>query len=82
MVKQQIPNCGGLSFRALVFAALTMLALALPSAGRAVVNIEGHTPAPLPDYDSRASAEPTADQLEVAEAALAACLKLEHAAAA
>src|SRR6478735_1255044 len=66
MVKQQIPNCGGMSFRALVLAALTLLALALPSAGRAVVNIEGHTPAPLPDYDSRASAAPTADQIAAA----------------
>jgi extracellular elastinolytic metalloproteinase len=45
---------------------LSTLALALPSAGRAIVNIEGHTPAALPDYDSRASVAPTADQLAAA----------------
>jgi hypothetical protein len=47
---------------------LSTLALTLPSAGRAVVNIEGITPAPLPDYDSRASVSPTADQLAAASA--------------
>jgi hypothetical protein len=60
MVKQLIPDRCGLSLCA-VIAALSTLALALPSASRAIVNIEGHTPAPLPDYDSRASAAPTAD---------------------
>ena len=67
MVSQLIPNRRGLSLCA-VIAALSTLALALPSAGRAVVNIEGHTPAALPDYDSRASAAPTADQLAAASA--------------
>ncbi len=47
---------------------LSTLALALPSAGRAIVNIEGHTPAALPDYDSRASVAPSADQLAAASA--------------
>ena len=42
MVSQLIPYRRGLSFCAV--AALLMLALALPSAGHAVVNIEGHTP--------------------------------------
>ena len=65
MVSQLIPDRRGLSLCA-VLAVLSTLALALPSAGRAVVNIEGHTPAPLPDYDSRASAAPTADQLAAA----------------
>ena len=67
MVSQLIPDRRGLWLCA-VMAALSTLALALPSAGRAVVNIEGHTPAPLPDYDSRASAAPTADQLAAAAA--------------
>ena len=67
MVSQLIPDRRGLSLCA-VLAVLSTLALALPSAGRAVVNIEGHTPAPLPDYDSRASAAPTADQLAAATA--------------
>ncbi len=67
MVSQLIPNRRGLSL-CTVMAVLSTLALALPSAGRAVVNIEGHTPAPLPDYDSRASAAPTADQLAAATA--------------
>ena len=67
MVSQLIPDRRGLSLCA-VMAVLSTLALALPSAGRAVVNIEGHTPAPLPDYDSRASAAPTADQLAAATA--------------
>src|SRR6476646_1896152 len=67
MVSQLIPDRRGLSLCA-VLAVLSTLALALPSAGRAVVNIEGHTPAPLPDYDSRASAEPTADQFAAATA--------------
>jgi extracellular elastinolytic metalloproteinase len=47
---------------------LAVAALAFPATGRAVVNIEGHTPAPLPDYDSRASTAPTADQLAAANA--------------
>src|SRR6478752_8735354 len=67
MVSQLIPNRRGVSLFT-VMAVLSTLALALPSAGRAVVNIEGHTPAPLPDYDSRASAAPTADQLAAAPA--------------
>src|SRR3954469_12694195 len=44
------------------------LALALPSAARAIVNIEGVTPEQLPDFDSRASVEPTAEQLAAADA--------------
>ena len=40
-----------LLFSAITVAALSMLALALPSAGLAIVNIEGHTPEALPDYD-------------------------------
>ncbi len=51
-----------------LFVVLSILALALPAAGTAVVNIEGHTLAPLPDYDSRASVAPTADQLAAASA--------------
>ncbi len=66
MAHQPIPHRRELAFGAA--AVLAILALALPSAGRAVVNIEGHTPAPLPDYDSRASAAPTADQLSAASA--------------
>ena len=51
-----------------LFVTLSTLALALPSAGRAIVNIEGHTPEALPDYDSRASVAPSADQLAAASA--------------
>ncbi len=51
-----------------LFITLSTLALALPSAGRAIVNIEGHTPEALPDYDSRASVAPSADQLAAANA--------------
>jgi hypothetical protein len=50
-----------------VFAILAFLALAVPSAGRAVVNIEGYTATPLPDFDSRASVAPSADQLAAAK---------------
>ena len=57
-----------LLFSAITVAALSMLALALPAAGLAVVNIEGHTPKALPDYDSRASVAPSADQLAAASA--------------
>jgi len=42
-----------------IVATLSVVAAAIPSAGRAVVKIEGQTPAPLPDYDSRASVAPT-----------------------
>ena len=49
-------------------AALSMLVLVLPSAGRAVVNIEGVTQTALPDFDSRAKVAPTADQLAAANA--------------
>src|SRR3954467_12447526 len=66
MVSQLIPDRRELSLCAAVVAVLSVLALALPSAGRAVVNIEGHTPAPLPDYDSRASVAPAAAQLAAA----------------
>ena len=58
----------GRSLCVALVATLSGLALALPSAGRAFVNIEGHTPVPLPDYDSRASVAPSADQLAAANA--------------
>ncbi len=58
----------GLSICIALLATLSGLALALPSAGRAFVNIEGQTPIPLPDYDSRASVAPSADQLAAASA--------------
>src|SRR5262252_169823 len=58
----------GSLFGVVILAALSVLVLVLPSAGRAVVNIEGQTPAALPDYDSRASVAPTADQLAAANA--------------
>src|SRR5262245_39279591 len=59
--------------RAVVFgvvslAALSILVSVLPSAARAVVNIEGVTQSALPDFDSRASVAPTADQLAAANA--------------
>src|SRR5262249_49188869 len=50
-----------------IVAALSLLALVLPSAGRAIVNIEGQTPEALPDYDSRASVAPSADALAAAK---------------
>src|SRR3954454_5116516 len=62
------PRTRALWFSIATFAVLMVAALALPAAGRAVVNIEGHTPAPLPDFDSRASVAPTADQLAAANA--------------
>src|SRR3954469_13174892 len=62
------PRTRALWFSIASFAVLLAAALALPSAARAVVNIEGHTPAPLPDFDSRASVAPTADQLTAANA--------------
>jgi extracellular elastinolytic metalloproteinase len=62
------PRTRALWFSIASFAVLLAAALALPSAASAVVNIEGHTPAPLPDYDSRASVAPTADQLTAANA--------------
>ena len=58
----------GMSLSAVTITALSILALALPAAGRAVVNIEGITPQQLPDYDSRASVAPSADQLAAANA--------------
>src|SRR3954447_19610498 len=51
---------------AVLVTALAILALGLPSAAHAIVNIEGQTPAALPDYDSRASVAPSADQLAAA----------------
>jgi hypothetical protein len=51
-----------------VLVAASIAALALPSAGRAVVNIEGVTPQALPDYDSRASVAPSRDQIAAANA--------------
>src|SRR6476620_8243226 len=62
------PHTRTLWFTAGAFAVLLAAALALPSAARAVVNIEGQTPVPLSDYDSRASVAPTADQLAAASA--------------
>jgi hypothetical protein len=68
MGRHVTPRLRGLLLGVVILAALSMLALVLPSAGRAVVNIEGETPAALPDYDSRASVAPTADQLAAANA--------------
>jgi extracellular elastinolytic metalloproteinase len=62
------PRTRALWFSIAMFAVLMVAALALPAAGRAVVNIEGHTPAPLPDFDSRAAVAPTAHQLTAADA--------------
>src|SRR3954453_3043347 len=68
MHKDMRPRTRALWLSVASFGVLLVAALALPSAGRAVVNIEGHTPAPLPDYDSRASVAPTTDQLTAANA--------------
>src|SRR5262249_44252286 len=51
-----------------LFVVLWLIALALPAASTAVVNIEGQTPEPLPDFDARASVAPAADQLAAARA--------------
>ena len=61
--RQRAPRYG-----AVLIAALSVVALALPSAGRSVVSIEGQTPEALPDYDSRASLAPSAEQLAAADA--------------
>jgi extracellular elastinolytic metalloproteinase len=53
---------------AVLVTALATLALVVPSAAHSIVNIEGQTPAALPDYDSRASVAPSADQLAAAKA--------------
>jgi extracellular elastinolytic metalloproteinase len=58
----------GISLSAVTITALSILALAIPAAGQAVVDIEGVTPQQLPDYDSRASVAPSADQLAAANA--------------
>ena len=76
MNKGMCPRTRGLRLCFALFVVLSALALALPSAGRAIVNIEGHTPAALPDYDSRASVAPSADQLAAASA-LGANVELE-----
>ncbi len=68
MARSRRPRTRVLLFSAGIVATLCVVAAAVPSAGRAVVNIEGQTPAPLPDYDSRASVAPTADQLAAANA--------------
>src|SRR5262245_1652432 len=68
MVKHVTLRLRGLHPGIVILAALSVLVLILPSAGRAVVNIEGETPAALPDYDSRASVAPAADQLAAADA--------------
>src|SRR5215467_6182646 len=68
MVRYMSPRPRGLLVGVVIVAALSTLALVLPSAGRAVVNIEGVTPQALPDYDSRASVAPTDDQLAAAKA--------------
>src|SRR3954452_7140157 len=52
----------------LPFLAVLFLLLALPSTGGAVGNIEEVTPQVLPDFDSRATVDPSADQLAAAEA--------------
>jgi extracellular elastinolytic metalloproteinase len=51
-----------------LFIVLSALALALPSAGRAVVNIEDIRQEQLPDFDARDSVAPTADQVTAASA--------------
>jgi extracellular elastinolytic metalloproteinase len=58
----------GMSFGAVIITVLSILALSLPAAGQAVVNIEGVTPEQLPDYDSRASVAPSAVQVAAANA--------------
>jgi hypothetical protein len=68
MTKGMRSRAPGISLCAVVVTALSILALALPAAGQAVVNIEGQTPEALPDYDSRASVAPSADQLAAANA--------------
>ena len=59
MPKSRRPRRRVLLLCAGIVATLSVVAAAIPSAGRAVVKIEGQTPAPLPDYDSRASVAPT-----------------------
>ena len=68
MLKHASPRPYGARHAAVLIAALSIVALALPSAGRSVVSIEGQTPQALPDYDSRASVAPSADQLAAADA--------------
>src|SRR5262249_16745910 len=68
MVRHTGPRASGLLVGVVIVAALSLLALVVPSAGRAVVNIEGQTPEALPDYGPRASVAPTADQLAAASA--------------
>src|SRR5216110_2080225 len=68
MARSRRPRIRALLVCAGIFVTLEVVATAIPSAGRAVVNIEGQTPAPLPDYDSRASVAPSADQLAAANA--------------
>jgi hypothetical protein len=63
MSKGMRPQMRALWLSVAMLAVLAVAALALPATGSAVVNIEGHTPAPLPDYDSRASPAATADSL-------------------
>ncbi|MFL6017135.1 MAG: M36 family metallopeptidase [Gaiellaceae bacterium] len=62
------PRKRALWFSIATFAVLMLTALALPAAGRAIVNIEGLTPEALPDFDSRVSVAPSADQLAAASA--------------
>lgn len=52
--------------RVLYAALLAATALALPSVGGAVGDIEGLTPEALPDYDSRDTVAPSVEQLEAA----------------
>src|SRR3954468_20349019 len=54
--------------RVLPLLAVLFALLALPSTGGAVGNIEEVTPQALPDFDSRATVEPSADQLAAAKA--------------
>ena len=62
------PPVGVRGFCVALLIALSALALALPSAGRAVVNIEEVTQEQLPDFDARDSVAPTAEQLSAANA--------------
>src|SRR4051812_42085537 len=52
--------------RVLPFVATLVFLGVLPSVGGAVVNIEWSTHEALPDYDARATVDPSADQLAAA----------------
>ena len=68
MTKGTRSRSRGMSLSAVIITALSILALTIPAASQAVVNIEGVTAEQLPDYDSRASVAPSADALAAANA--------------